>query len=808
MRVFTLVIFTSGLCINPGLYADPLPVPLSGSDVLADKAFMGDPLWGLDVGDPGNLYQLKADVQDHEASVTKSMTLHLGVESIEAGNASLNDTITVSGNSVLPQVDTKHSAMPLVTGDQVRFEDMLLGMMITSAGDASVANAEHTALKTFPFLQNSSTSFREFFFTLMMNAEADALGLQNTTFFNAYGSDHGHDAGGQNTGIVGHLTTARDISKWFSEAMESPLFRRLAGTPTYNFNTLNGGKNFAASKTGFSYPGIVGDKVGGNDSCWYCRVSMAHRIGRDLAVSFMQPVSIPITATSKSAQSISDRDTLFDYGFSRVFDPQLQAQSGAWGPVSDQSLACVSHHRAVSAVVNPDGKTQLITWRLNLDQHSIRPIPPRRCVGGPGGRRDGSGDSPPEPPTRASDAAVTTTTGDSPEVARADSHNARGHADHANRELQRQFKHWAQRNARMQRREDRLQAMEMRHEKRQFRRTNFSPAPVGPGCNSTTDPDSDIGVPALDIEAVKIKYVGAGYVILAEQTAAGITLSSWGIPPNGPVFFRDKAALGTGSQAHIHPIFDGMFITAHVDAADNLILKTWRLDLDTGAISNAPLDTQIGGQTGALTSLDGRGLLFFAAHILTTRNPLGSDNVLVEAWDVNPFNGSISLTTVRLIANNTMAAATFVPGVDPILDTYAIASRNNSGNLLISVFQWQLNNSLLPLGLTNPLLPLIPISPSGRITIAAYREGGIITVVKEDQASTATRQDVWALATNVVTPTINPQVVVTNNAPISGNLFASCYVPDLSAEGDFLISQRDFFSQQLEVNGWRSGDRP
>lgn len=104
------------------------------------------------------------------ASMTKIMTMTLILEEIKKGNLSYDDMITTSGNAS----SQEGSRIFLSTNEKMSVGDMLKGIAIASANDASVALAEKISGSVEGFVAK-------------MNEYAKNLGLENTLFQNPTG---------------------------------------------------------------------------------------------------------------------------------------------------------------------------------------------------------------------------------------------------------------------------------------------------------------------------------------------------------------------------------------------------------------------------------------------------------------------------------------------------------------------------------------------------------------------------------------------------------------------------------------------
>ncbi len=106
------------------------------------------------------------------ASMSKLMTVYMAFEAISAGRLDINEELTVSQHAM----DYTGSSMFLRSGERVRVEDLLRGIIILSGNDASAVIAE--AL---------SPDGTEVGFARMMTERAKQLGMMHSTFANSNG---------------------------------------------------------------------------------------------------------------------------------------------------------------------------------------------------------------------------------------------------------------------------------------------------------------------------------------------------------------------------------------------------------------------------------------------------------------------------------------------------------------------------------------------------------------------------------------------------------------------------------------------
>ncbi len=349
----------------PLLHAD-----FSPPTVQAQHAFVGDPLFGLD-SQEGTVFAIKPDERTPMASTTKIVTLHIAVDFILGKKHSsyftnLFDEVTISpfaagiGGSSMKDVNN----VPLQAGEKVRFDNLLRGMMYPSGNNAAYAVAEHLAgdWQTFVELMNDET----------LLGEVSPQGLPDTHFMNPNGFDN-----------PDHYTTARELAKIWMHAYQDDYFKQVVGfAGTYSFQTqlpenLGGGtKQYSycwgppPGCFGSLYPtiGWEGVKGGSSTGCGTafnppngigCVVLSAHRIGRQLVMAFMQ-----------GADS-ADIFKMLDYGFAKLFHPDLRDTALNVNQWRDHDLQCLSNGRAVSTGLSGNFGLKMITWNVNVDSSQI-----------------------------------------------------------------------------------------------------------------------------------------------------------------------------------------------------------------------------------------------------------------------------------------------------------------------------------------------------------------------------------------------------------------------------------------------------
>jgi D-alanyl-D-alanine carboxypeptidase (penicillin-binding protein 5/6) len=87
------------------------------------------------------------------ASITKLMTGYVIYKALKSGKIRLTDQVTISEKAWR----TQGSKMFVKIGSQVSVEDLLMGMVVQSGNDATVALAEHVAGSEETFAQTDES---------------------------------------------------------------------------------------------------------------------------------------------------------------------------------------------------------------------------------------------------------------------------------------------------------------------------------------------------------------------------------------------------------------------------------------------------------------------------------------------------------------------------------------------------------------------------------------------------------------------------------------------------------------------------
>ena len=204
--------------------------------------------------DGREIYSVNADERHQIASMVKIMTADLVFESIESGELSVDEKVTVSAEAA----GMGGSQMFLDAGTEYSVSDLLKGVIVASANDASYALAERISGSASAFVAD-------------MNEKAALLGLRNTLFANC-------------TGLPGdseQYSSARDVNIMTRELMKHDLYFDYAGIWTEDYVHPSGRITTLTNTNKLirQYTGCKGGKTGFTEDAGFCLSACAERGG-------------------------------------------------------------------------------------------------------------------------------------------------------------------------------------------------------------------------------------------------------------------------------------------------------------------------------------------------------------------------------------------------------------------------------------------------------------------------------------------------------------------------------------------------
>jgi len=231
----------------------------------------------------------EATARMEPASLTKLMTAYIVFRELAAGKLKLEDLVTVSEHAWR----SEGSRTFIELGKPVTVQDLILGMIVQSGNDATIALAERIAGTEDTFAQ-------------LMNSTAKQLNMVGTHFENSSGLPSPQ-----------HYTTARDMSL-LANAMirDFPQYYKYYSIREFEHNGIKQqNRNGLLEKD----PSVDGLKTGHTDSAGFCLVTSAHRDG-------MRLVSVVLGSTSMKGRENASA-SLLGYGFT-FYDTKLVVKGG------------------------------------------------------------------------------------------------------------------------------------------------------------------------------------------------------------------------------------------------------------------------------------------------------------------------------------------------------------------------------------------------------------------------------------------------------------------------------------------------
>lgn len=231
------------------------------------------------------LYEKNCDQKMYPASTTKIITGLLGAE-----KGTMTQYVTMSYNSIWG-FDRDSSHIALDVNEEVRFEQLMYGLMLASGNECAMGIAETVAGSTDAFVKR-------------MNDRARELGATGTHFANPHGL---HDDA--------HYTTARDMALFARAAVSNEALLEIMSTTQYTIPPTNkqpkervfNNTHKMLDGREYYYNGVVCGKTGWTPEAGNCLVTYAKRNGIELIVV--------VFGGKSAAGCCSDTANLLDYYF-------------------------------------------------------------------------------------------------------------------------------------------------------------------------------------------------------------------------------------------------------------------------------------------------------------------------------------------------------------------------------------------------------------------------------------------------------------------------------------------------------------
>jgi serine-type D-Ala-D-Ala carboxypeptidase (penicillin-binding protein 5/6) len=308
----------------------------------------------MDVSANQILASREIDAPVEPASLTKLMTGYLVFQALKNRKIDLKQTVQISERAwKMPG-----SRMFIDPKTQVPVDDLIKGMIVQSGNDATMALAE--------LVGGTAEHFVE-----LMNQQAKALGMKNTSFRNPEG-----------LAAPGHVTTARDLAILATRLMQdypqdlhyyAIRKYRYQGTPTANDTNRN--------MLLFRDPTVDGLKTGHTDAAGYCLIATARRDFPNLKGRRL--LAIVLGASSETARA-NEAQKLLNWGFTayeglKLFDASQPVLEPPVWKGADKAVKLGQTQPIVLAV--PAGSSSKIKTQVARPDPLVAPISKGQQVG-------------------------------------------------------------------------------------------------------------------------------------------------------------------------------------------------------------------------------------------------------------------------------------------------------------------------------------------------------------------------------------------------------------------------------------------
>lgn len=290
------------------------------------------------------LFEKNSDESLPPASMTKIMTMILIMEAIDHGKLSWDEKIRTSEYAA----SMGGSQIFLEPGEEMTTKEMLQGIAIGSANDASVAMAERIA--------GSEEAFVE-----MMNKKVKELGLKHTKFQNTTGLP-----------VEDHYSSAYDMAIMAKELLKYDEITKFTGTYE-SYLRENTDKKFWLVNTNRLvkfYPGVDGLKTGFTNEAKYCLTATAKKGDmRVIAVIFGAP-----TPKDRNAQITK----MLDYAYSQYQTKPMYKRNEVIGDVkvskgSKKTVKAVTNE-PISLLMKKGEETNDVKKQVLIEKNLKAPV--------------------------------------------------------------------------------------------------------------------------------------------------------------------------------------------------------------------------------------------------------------------------------------------------------------------------------------------------------------------------------------------------------------------------------------------------
>ena len=271
------------------VFAEPTPTPEAEETEQPESSEVLDIAAGyavlLDLDSGKVLFEKNSDVETDPASLTKIMTVYLGLEKLPS------DRQLTMSDTAFQSYDHNQGVLWIQQGETLSLADCAYASILASANDTTAMLAEETAGSLEQFVE-------------LMNQTAGEMELAHTHFDNVFGL-----ASSEN------YSSAYDLAELTRRALKNSKFRDIFAAPSYSMNPTNRqaqARVIAADceliRSGtYSFADATGGKIGSTASGGFALAASAKRGATSL-------VAVVLGEETADA-AYRDAVRIFEYGF-------------------------------------------------------------------------------------------------------------------------------------------------------------------------------------------------------------------------------------------------------------------------------------------------------------------------------------------------------------------------------------------------------------------------------------------------------------------------------------------------------------
>jgi D-alanyl-D-alanine carboxypeptidase (penicillin-binding protein 5/6) len=294
------------------------------------------------------LLEKNAHARVEPASLTKLMTAYVVFTALKQNKLTLVQKVKPTAQAIHSQ--PSESRMLLLPGKSVSIDELIKGLIVVSANDAARVLAE-------------SIAANEAAFAVMMNQEAQRLGLLDTHFVNATGLPDAM-----------HYSSAYDLALLSAAILDHfPEHFPLYAVREFEYNHI---KHYNRNRLLWQDPYVDGMKTGHTESSGYSLIATAKRDNHRL-------ISVVLDTNSENLRS-AESQQLLNYGFQNFEFYTLYGKNAAvsdirlWKGTANTLKAGI---REGLSITLPKGQRPLLKATIETQQPLLAPINSGQQIG-------------------------------------------------------------------------------------------------------------------------------------------------------------------------------------------------------------------------------------------------------------------------------------------------------------------------------------------------------------------------------------------------------------------------------------------